>query len=167
MAIVLAVAAGAMLLGSLMLAAIGGVFYFRLRTAQQHALLAREEAMVQAERARQLAEQRLREAEADRAHAEAGFLQQFDDRSPRAGSEKPRVQIDRGGQIFVNSDEIELGDLQEILGPAQAVIIEADNECLFEHVARVLIKCDEIGIDRIDVRTSPDAQQVPRVRVFK
>jgi biopolymer transport protein ExbD len=149
--IVLAVLAGMFFCFLLLALAVAAIFYTRSRTAQQHAILAREEAVMQAERARQVAEEARTQAETERERAQvlAAKLQADEDTDVT-------LRISKEGDITLDGEPVGVDELQATLDALQrrSLVLEAHPDCLYSRIAEVLAICKEAEIEGVQVRTA-------------
>lgn len=145
-------------LGGLLLAGVGAFFWVRnaQRTSQQ-AMRAHQEARVQAERARAIAEINKIAAEQERlrikAMARVGPALETT-LGPPDPQKELRLKIDRDGSVSVNGEPVQrdalkarLKRVKEDAGALVSIRIEVHAESLHEHLISVLDACQEIGTE--------------------
>jgi hypothetical protein len=149
---------------------VGAVFFVRTRAVEQQAIVARERAVVEAERARrvQAEAQRARDLSStkrDGAGALEGETQGDPKGSDTIGFRQLTIQIGEDGDIQADGDALDLGSLKEKLRALRGdedttlkIVIQVDHRCVFQHVAAVLSVCDETGINNVRVAASEDSQ---------
>ena len=130
---------------------VGGVLLLtRMRTAQQHAVMAHERAMMQAKAARQAVEQAYEQAEAELEQAKAIAAETQAEQAPVI-----TIQLDKDGRVWLDGEPVDPSGVEAALRESGAgkVVIEADKRCLFEHVARQLEICQNLDIDDLEIKT--------------
>ncbi len=135
----------------LALATVGGALLFtRMRTAQQHAMMAHEQALMQAQAARQAVEQAHAQTEAELDQAKAIAAETQAEQAPVI-----TIQLDKDGRVLLDGEPVDPSGVEAALRKTGAgkVVIEADNRCLFEHVARQLEICQKLDIDDLEIKT--------------
>jgi biopolymer transport protein ExbD len=155
-AIAVVLFAGMVLMLVLIAGGAAALIWVRMRTNQQHVQVERERAMTELARARRMAEAARQRAKGALDTAQAAASGSW----PDSGKEVT-IEIDESGNLRVGGLSTALIDLNSTLLKAHEetaglawVVVRVDNSCVFEHVARVLAVCEEVGIDDVRVRAA-------------
>jgi len=83
--------------------------------------------------------------------------------SIRIANREVTIQLDEGGKLQFDGADCELPQLNELLRNAGAgrenalvVLVRADKQCPFEHVANVLAVCKELNLNHVRIAQAAD-----------
>ncbi len=141
----------ALILGLLVLA-VGGFFFLMYSRSQSQMVMARDAAMAAREKAVQAERERKQLlAESDPDELDSATVQQL------------TIAIDEDGNTSVDGKSMRPDELRNELHTMNAgasgqlsVVVQVDDQCPFEHVAKILSVCDEAGIERPRLVSSRD-----------
>ena len=144
------------LLGGFVALGVGTWIFLRVSTVERQVVMERNNAMAAQEEA-----ERFRiEAELQRDK----LLAESDPVEPNSATVRQlTIAIDKDGNASVDGNSMQLDELQSQLRTMSdessdqlSVVIQVDDQCRFEHVARILSLCEEVGIKSPRLTTSDE-----------
>ncbi len=145
----------ALILGILVLA-VGGFFFLAYSRSQSQMVMARNQAVAAQEKAAWVRVQAEQEREQLLAEADP-------DEPDSATVRQVTIAIDKDGNASVDGNSMQLDELQSQLRTISdessdqlSAVIQVDDKCRFEHVARILSLCEEAGIARPKLESSDE-----------
>ncbi len=142
------------LLGGILVLAVGAWFFLRVSTVQRQVVIEQDRAIAAQKNAERL--QFEAELERDQVLAESD-----PDESNSATVRQLTIAMDKDGNASVDGNSMQLDELQSQLRTMSdessgqlSVVVQVEDQCRFEHVARILSLCEEAGIEKPKLESS-------------
>lgn len=130
-------------------AAVVSVFYLKASRSRHELVIVRDEAV----RARMMAERAQADTELAKVSDEP-LAEAVPDNSDFIDVQQINITLDEEGNASFDGNSMQLGELANELRRMKAelngqlsVAVQVDEQCRFEHVARILSLCEECGIE--------------------
>ena len=144
------------LLGGFLALAVGTWFFERVSAVERQVVIEQNRAITEAEKARLM--QIETELDRDQLLAEAD-----PEETQPVPVQQMTIEVDKEGNAFLDGNSLQTEELQSRLRALMdessgqlSIVVQVDDQCRFEHVARILSLCEEAGIRRPRLESSHD-----------